>query len=249
MSIQTDDLLKGEKARAAVNEALSNSMGPEFENIVTLPWPKPKVPVYIEVTTHKWMLRRMPDDIPFIRGYFNGLQKADQSSYVLSPHKNNVPGPQRAAVTPTETEALMPHLAACANGHVVVAGLNLGLMLYNLALNRDVERITVYERDQAMINLFRKIMVSSALLGKRVEIVKADILHGVRKPHVNADHVFIDIWKQMGKVRARSDVMRIMRQFPKATGSWHAMELDFVEWCATALREDEGPQQIGRAHV
>jgi spermidine synthase len=64
------------------------------------------------------------------------------------------------SLSPVEIESLAPHVAHM-RGHVVIAGLGIGLALYNALLRTAVRRITVVERDPEVIALFDAIRVPS----------------------------------------------------------------------------------------
>jgi hypothetical protein len=61
-------------------------------------------------------------------------------------------------------------------GHVVIAGLGMGLALYNALLRPAVRRVTVIERDPEMIALFEEIRGSEWPVPERFAIELADAL-------------------------------------------------------------------------
>ena len=85
-----------------------------------------------------------------LRGYFRGQQTAAEN-YVLT-RSDWV----WMSLSPVEIESLAPHVAHI-RGHVVIAGLGMGLALYNALLRPAVRRVTVVERDADVITLFEAI--------------------------------------------------------------------------------------------
>jgi predicted membrane-bound spermidine synthase len=57
------------------------------------------------------------------------------------------------SLSPVEVESLAPHVPHM-RGHVVIAGLGMGLALYNALRRPAVWRVTVVERDPEVIALF-----------------------------------------------------------------------------------------------
>ncbi len=70
---------------------------------------------------------------PVLRGYFRGLQAAAEN-YLLT-RDDRV----WMSLSPVEIESLAPHVP-CMCGHVVIAGLGIGLALYNALLRPAVRR-------------------------------------------------------------------------------------------------------------
>lgn len=82
-----------------------------------------------------------------------------------------------------------------AKGSVVVMGLGMGWIALNAAMRPEVTRVTVIERDPAVIELFRKTCPTDALpeeVRRKLEIVEADAL--LWKPREPVDFLYADIW-------------------------------------------------------
>src|SRR6516162_3093286 len=60
------------------------------------------------------------------------------------------------SLSPVEIESLAPHVPRM-QGHVVIAGLGIGLALYNALLRRAARVVTVVERNPDVIALFEAI--------------------------------------------------------------------------------------------
>lgn len=82
-----------------------------------------------------------------------------------------------------------------ATGSVVVMGLGMGWIAINAALRSEVTRVTVVERDRAVIDLFRSTGSLDGLpadIRGKIEIVEADAL--LWKPEAPVDFLYADIW-------------------------------------------------------
>jgi hypothetical protein len=96
-----------------------------------LPWPQIRVPVYRTGRVGEWELKRRFQ--PVLRGYFRGLQ-ACAENYLLI-RKDRV----WMSLSPVEIESLAPHVPHM-RGHVVIAGLGMGLAPHNALLRPTVRR-------------------------------------------------------------------------------------------------------------
>ncbi len=86
------------------------------------------------------------------------------------------------------------------SGHVLVAGLGLGLIVHTLAQNPKVERITVIEREQDVIDLIRPHI-------PKCEIIHADFWDS----DIDADGIFFDLFVGDGR-QLIFDAMRVFLQ-------------------------------------
>jgi hypothetical protein len=97
-------------------------------------------------------------------------------------------------------------------GHVVVAGLGLGLIVHTLAACPDVERITVVEVEPDVITLVQPHLPPSA----KVEIVAGDFWEWEGQP----DGVFYDLFVGDGltlAAEALRTMLELRERFPGAT--------------------------------
>ena len=133
----------------------------------TLPWPEIRVPLYHPGGVGSWRLERRFQ--PVLRGYFRGLQSA-AANYLLIRN-----GRVWMSLSPVEIESLAPHVPQM-QGHVVIAGLGMGLALYNGLLRPAVRRITVVERDPEIVALFAEVRGSGWPAPDRFAIEIADAL-------------------------------------------------------------------------
>ena len=111
----------------------------------TLPWPEIRIPSYRAGHIGNWRLERQVQ--PVLRGYFRGLQYAGENWLLTRGDRVWM------SLSPVEIESLAPHVPHM-RGHVVIAGLGMGLALYNALLRPAVRRVTVVERDPEVIALF-----------------------------------------------------------------------------------------------
>jgi hypothetical protein len=133
------------------------------------------------------------------------------------------------SLSPVEIESLAPHVARM-RGHVVIAGLGVGLALYNALLRPAVRRVTVLERDPEVIVLFGAISGSGWPRSDRFSIEEVDARQW-RSPEP-VDYLYADIWDKIGAPQAAADTRIMCRNLrPKSAGYW-GMEADFVSFLA-----------------
>jgi hypothetical protein len=160
----------------------------------TLPWPEIHIPPYRTGRAGAWELRRQTQ--PVLRGYFRGLQ-ACAENYLLVRNDR-----VWMSLSPVETESLAPRIARM-RGHVVIAGLGMGLALYNALLRPAVRRITVLERDSEVIALFNAIIDADWAKSERFSIERVDAREW-RSPEP-VDFLYADIWDKVGTPEAAAD--------------------------------------------
>jgi hypothetical protein len=151
----------------------------------TLPWPEIRVPRYRTDRVGDWELKRQFQ--PVLRGYFRGLQTATEN-YLLTRG-----GRVWMSLSPVEIESLAPHIPHM-RGHVVIAGLGMGLALHNALLRPAVRRITVVECDAEVIALFDAIRGPEWPSPDRFTIAQGDALLW-RPPEVPSRCVLEFVWR------------------------------------------------------
>jgi hypothetical protein len=112
----------------------------------TLPWPEIRVPPYRTGHVGEWELKRQRQSV--LRGYFRGLQTCTENYLLMRDNRVWM------SLSPVEIESLAPHVAQM-RGHVVIAGLGIGLALSNALLRPPVRRVTVLECDNEVIRTVR----------------------------------------------------------------------------------------------
>lgn len=212
--------------------AEKHGFDPDFE----LPYPAVSVPEYQMGQYRRWEITRI--DVPIIRGYFKGMQQNMNNNYALYRRKRGVPETWMS-LTPMELESHMPHIAA-AHGDVAVVGLGMGLYLHNVLPKEEVSSVTVFEIDRQVKELLYKRSNIEAWpnLRKLSSYVFRDMLKG---PVTSREfgHLYVDIWSILGDENARANVVNIASRIPSESHSWWGMELDFIEWCTTQLKDNE----------
>lgn len=202
-----------------------------YDTIEKMPswWPKFSLPPYKEGVYGNWEICvRNP---PLIRSYYSGLVKPELDNFVLS--KN---GQLWMSTTPMEIESQGVFVHA-ARGNVVIGGLGLGLTLFNMAIKSSVDHIYVYEIDKEVIELFKECCEFDEWFCKdKITIINRDILRTTALPpagngRIDIDLLYMDIWEDMGAVRAQQNTFDVYRALsPKCVG-WWTMEMDFIQWC------------------
>lgn len=95
-------------------------------------------------------------------------------------------------ITPNEIETMKAPIAA-SHGKVLTYGLGLGYFPFMASTKDTVESVTVVERDERVIELFKKHILPQFPHGDKIEMVCDDaIAFAARRPKY--DFVFADIW-------------------------------------------------------
>ncbi len=83
-----------------------------------------------------------------------------------------------------------------ARGRVCTYGLGLGYFAFMCARKSEVESVTVVERDESVISLFKDMLLPCFENKEKIEIVCADAFEFAEKqaPARNFDYIFADIW-------------------------------------------------------
>jgi hypothetical protein len=187
----------------------------------TLPWPEIRVPSYRTGRAGSWELKRQHQ--PVLRGYFRGLQICADNYLLIRGDRVWM------SLSPVELESLAPHVPRM-RGHVVIAGLGMGLALYNALLRPAVRLVTVLERDPEIIDLFGAIGGFDWLARDRFAIERVDA-RGWRSS-TPVDYLYADIWDKLGAAEAAADTRAMCRNLrPKSAGYW-GMEANFVSFLA-----------------
>lgn len=83
-----------------------------------------------------------------------------------------------------------------ASGRVCTYGLGLGYFAFMCAAKDEVESVTVVERDESVISLFKEMLLPCFIHPEKLEIVSADAFEFAEKeaPERRFDYIFADIW-------------------------------------------------------
>ncbi len=103
-------------------------------------------------------------------------------------------GVEWMTVTPNETETMRQPIAN-ATGRVLTLGLGLGYFAFHAAQKENVEAVTVVERDESVIALFREHLLEQFPHREKIRIVQADAFSFLREIEPDgADYLFADLW-------------------------------------------------------
>lgn len=82
-------------------------------------------------------------------------------------------------------------------GNVLVLGLGLGYYPFHIALKDDVDKITIIENDEKVIDLFNKYIFPHFKNKEKIRVIKADAFKYLDEGH-DFDFAFADIWHNVG---------------------------------------------------
>lgn len=194
----------------------------------SLPWPDLAVPKYRGCTLGGWKISRTTGTALGSRsfGYFRPFIPQPPGWMLRCRHDNE--WHVWMSLTLMEQESHMPHLAA-AVGDVVVAGLGMGMFLYNLVLKPEVQRITVLEHDPKIVKLFFETTKAQRWPNfHKVNIITTDALEYT--PSKAPDFLYADIWKFVGDENALRMTQQMQKNIrAKEVGYW-TQEFDFAKW-------------------
>ena len=83
-----------------------------------------------------------------------------------------------------------------ARGKVATYGLGLGYFPYMTSIMEEVTDVTVVERDENVIDIFKRFILPQFPHPEKVNVVCADAFEYAEKvaPKENFDYIYIDIW-------------------------------------------------------
>jgi hypothetical protein len=170
------------------------------------------------------------------RGYWGETYKITGAPILSGPGANG-----RASwmsMLPSEIESQEIGLQS-AHGYTVVVGLGMGWLAANAALRREVDRVTVVERDRDVIDLVEATGVFDQLPADargKLEIVQADAL--AWQPSTAVDTLQADIWERFVEDRKLSDIRRMQDNIGAASLYFWGQEMEI--WRFACRRH--GPQ-------
>ena len=105
-------------------------------------------------------------------------------------------GNEWMTLTPVDTDTVKDAIRD-AHGKVVTFGLGLGYYTYHVSEKADVESITVVEKSEKVIKLFREFILPKFSHGYKVKIVNADAFEYAEHtmPKEKFDYAFVDTWR------------------------------------------------------
>ena len=105
-------------------------------------------------------------------------------------------GNEWMTLTPVDTDTVKDAIRD-SHGKVVTFGLGLGYYTYHVSEKADVESITVVEKSDKVIKLFREFILPKFSHGSKVRIVNADAFEYAEHamPKEKFDYAFVDTWR------------------------------------------------------
>ena len=99
------------------------------------------------------------------------------------------------AVTPNEVETMRRDIAA-AHGKIAVFGLGLGYYAFMTARKENITSVTVIERDESVISLFREYLLPQFPHKEKIQVIQADAYDYLQKEmgKERYDFAYIDLW-------------------------------------------------------
>ena len=200
---------------------------------VIYPWPPVAVPPYNVGRYGRWEVRKTPPHVT--TAYYLPQDKNPPGYALYRMERGRFGNKPWMSFTQMELQSHMPHVAV-AYGHTVVAGLGMGMYLFNICQKKNVEKITVIERDQDVIDLFMAVAKPQDWVGwEKVRFVVHDALSINTSPDleaiIGADYLYVDIWERLFEARALDDMKSIYLALKPDCCSYWGMEGDFGEWC------------------
>jgi len=128
--------------------------------------------------------KKKDNAIYHMRTIMDGIRPPDDGKYV----RLHVNGQLMMSDTEMEKSSNREFVNA-ANGEVLVAGLGIGLIIYNALLNPSVNHITIIEKYQEVIDL-----VLPHFENTRITVIHADIFEWQPPKNKKFDTIYFDIW-------------------------------------------------------
>ena len=182
------------------------------------------LPRYGPGTAGAWSLRQFP--MFSTRGYWGDLYNVRGCLMLYGPPGQNNELTSWMSISPLEIESQEAGIrAAC--GHAVVVGLGMGWLAANVALNPEVQAVTIVESDPQVIAFASAHGVFAQLPENargKIDIVQADAFEW--KPRAAADCLLVDIWPALLDTRKLDDARRIQRNVGAAAIHYWGQEAD-----------------------
>ncbi len=103
-------------------------------------------------------------------------------------------GVEWMTVTPNEIETMREPIAN-ARGRVLTLGLGLGYFAFHASQKENVESVTVIERDEKVIALFKEHLLEQFPHKEKIHIIKDDAFSFLKNMQIDSvDYLFADLW-------------------------------------------------------
>lgn len=173
-------------------------------------------PPYRELEQYPWRVRRVAKSGPML-GYIGWTTLPPSTMLWAFDRATGDPmRPWRVWMSDFAGEREMHQIPVQhASGHVVVAGLGMGLAAWEMCHRPEVERVTVLEQDPAVISLWHALEVDLP----KLTILQCDALVAPRLGVV--DLLYADIWLRYGQRQNVADTQRMVRRLrPRQVYFW-----------------------------
>ena len=133
-----------------------------------------------------------PSDDISLDGYkeINHIGYFDKKFNYLALLKNNEIW---MSLNPNEIKTMEPYINK-AKGHVLVLGLGMGYVAYMMANKKEVQDVTIIEKDQNVINIFNNLLWPSFKNKEKIKIINDDAINYLKQKQNRYDYIFADIW-------------------------------------------------------
>ncbi|MBR6990485.1 MAG: hypothetical protein IKH95_11750 [Bacteroidaceae bacterium] len=145
-------------------------------------------------------------------------------------------GQEWMAIKPSEIRSMRKPVS-CVSGNVITFGLGLGYYTFMVSQKKEVEHITVVERDSSIIHLFKDYILPQFPHKEKVSIIQSDAFEYMKKqmPKEKYDYAFVDLWHDS------SDGLPLYLKARKLAEDIH--QTHFLYWVENTLRSAENWNQ------
>lgn len=181
-------------------------------------------PPYQAQETESWKLAKGgPNEA---RGWFSGITPLPDGIWILKRGETTW-----MSNSPLERESqYLPILAA--TGNVVVGGLGMGWVAWNMAIKTDVERVIVIEMDNELADAFPTMLGMKSEDELPFEIYRGNALtttiDDLGLQHV--DLLYMDIWPNINQTEAPEDTKTAYGNIPADKVFWWTQELEIADF-------------------
>jgi hypothetical protein len=193
-----------------------------------------KLPQYRPGQYGPWSLRKVSGK-PYDIGYWTDYGPEPDDLYALGRDSTAWMSTSRM-----ERESHLPHVRD-AHGVVVVCGIGMGMYLNSVALRDEVTEVHAYDVSKDVIHMLTEATnFNQWPYRHKVHLHCLDVLRAQPTDFpAHIDHMYIDIWPDLGATDAIWNTRDIQRSACANTVGWWGMELDFFERCCAYPNTDQ----------
>ncbi|MBO5945816.1 MAG: hypothetical protein J6Q69_04345 [Clostridia bacterium] len=155
-------------------------------------------------------------------------------------------GNEWMTITPVDVDTVTEAIAD-ARGKVITFGLGLGYYAYMVSQKANVESVTVVEKSEKVIELFRRHILPKFPNGDKVRIISADAFSYAENemPTEGYDYAFVDTWRDASDGLPMYERMKALEHLSPKTEFSYWIE-KFILSRKRALRFDELMRAVER---